>query len=203
MSLPIRNVMVMALVGLVLGGCRATPAQPGGHAASDDASEVGTESRIHPVFRSMALDADPPTLEAPTTIPGAFDFQHRGPLEFLDFLAARAASADDPHRIPMYTVNGTHRGWIRVDDLPDLLALFDSSTPCASVAKEISSFATEEPSTVGHEAAFLVAGFRAEVDRTGYGGYPDRLNSAGAALDREELRAWGERYAALGSNPRD
>ena len=163
-------------------------------ASSDSEGDAHVVSRAHPVFEAWAVSADPPRLDPAELEAQEFDFQTHGPIEFLDYLVAAASDESNPDRLPSYPVHGTHRGWIHASDLADLVALFDSTTPCLSVLMTTSSFMSMEISTVGHEAAFLVAGFRADVEETGYGGYPPSLESVRANLDKDELRDWCEAY---------
>jgi hypothetical protein len=121
-----------------------------------------------------------------------FDFQTKGPLEFLEFLSFDSSTSDDFHS---YTVWGTHRGWILESDVPELIKQLDSTEPCAPVKKAISSFLSTRLSTVGREAAFLVEGFRSDVKNTGYGGYPASWNSdRGFAREKEAILDWWEDY---------
>lgn len=152
-------------------------------------------SRTHAVHESRAIEfhGEPP--EARDVLPGEFDFQSKSPLEFLEFLQARYDDvAREPNAFLPYSVRGTHCGWIRESDIPRLMKLVDSTSPCLPVKKLISSFLSMQPSTIGQEAAFLVEGFRCDVEGVGYGGYPPRLNSDSPPTDREAIRAWWESY---------
>ena len=154
----------------------------------------GSESephREHVVYASKAWDSQPePLAELETE---QFDFQVRGPVEFLAFLESEfeRRSEDDSSVSSglFFTVHGTHRGWIQASDLPQLAELLDSDTPCLAVVKATSSFLPSDGSTIGIEAAALIEGFQAEAELTGYGGWPSRTVSDPHA-DREALRAF-------------
>ncbi len=86
-----------------------------------------------------------------------------------------------------YTTIDSHKNWVSVQDIPALIRLLDSQTSCASVALAISSFISIGTSTVGHEAAFLIEGFRR-------GQYPPELNSSRWEADKKEILAWWNKY---------
>lgn len=181
--------MVLVVFAVSLTAC-TTPTR----APNANGREAHVDSRTHPVYEPRAVKSSPPTLEPAGCDGDEFDFQTHGPIEFLDYLVAAASDGSNSDRTVSYSIYGTHRGWIHGSDLADLVALFDSTTPCLSVSMTTSSFMSMELSTVGHEAAFLVAGFRADVEETGYGGYPPSLESVRANLDKDELRAWCVAY---------
>jgi hypothetical protein len=106
-----------------------------------------------------------------------FEWQSKGPTDFLEFLSSRDG----------YTVWGVHKGWIRAQDIPDLIRLIDSQEPCGDVKMSISSHIHWGHSTVGREAAFLIQGFRK-------GEYPPELNSIRFDYSAEEIREWWAEY---------
>ncbi len=71
--------------------------------------------------------------------------------------------------------------WVTAEDLRALIPLLDSTEPCAAVALEASSRFDASGSTVGHEAAFMILGFRD-------GKYPPRHHSLQSGDHRQE--AW-------------
>ena len=77
-------------------------------------------------------------------------------------------------------------GWVEESDLPGLVALLESTEPCANVRSMISSVIIRERSTVGNEAAYLIEGFR--KDR-----YPPGLVSNYPPQDIAETKAWAAR----------
>jgi len=99
--------------------------------------------------------------EAKARVSDNFDWQHKGPLEFIDHLKRHLES----NTIPIYTVWSYHRGWIQESDLPALRALLDSTEPCAALKSPLSSYISPKGSTVGVVAKELIAGFKA-------GGFP-------------------------------
>jgi len=106
----------------------------------------------------------------------AFDWAHGDPVAFLHFLHAKK---NDP--CPTFAVAGVPETWLKKEHIPRLQALLDSQEPCANVHSIYSSLRDCEPSTIGHEAAFLIEGFRE-------GSYPPEMNSGRAVLDMEALK---------------
>jgi len=103
-----------------------------------------------------------------------FDWDNKGALEFLDFIRGKAG---------WYTVWGDHPNWVKEDDLPELMALLDSTEQCSNVKSAMSSWIDFEPSTIGNEAAYLIKGFRE-------GRYPPGLNSTRPRPDKAKIREW-------------
>ena len=137
------------------------------HDQSDSAinvasSEVRTEWSKQPVSLEML------------TPQGHFDWHHFGPLAFLDHLKNRTGRL---------LILGAPEGWIKEDDLPELMNLIDSTEPCPSVRAACSSYIGTGTSTVGNEAAFLIEGYRK-------GRYPPGLNSTRPRPDIREIRSW-------------
>jgi len=103
------------------------------------------------------------------------DPETQGPLDLLELLKTwESADWLAPH-FPF--------GWVKETDLPSLVALLDSTEPCANVRSMVSSVIIRERSTVGNEAAYLIEGFR--KDR-----YPPGLVSNHPLQDIEEIEAW-------------
>jgi len=123
--------------------------------------------------------------------PTDFDFQEAGPLEFIEYLKRKVTGPSVD-----VAIKGTHEGWILESDIPALIDLLDSAEPCSAVSMFYSSRIARQPSTVGREAAFLIAGFRSDVERSGYGGYPPSLQSARSkfAGDADGVRKWWSDY---------
>lgn len=153
---------------------------------------VSDATRAHDVYPSMAVRPGDTPLPVPPD--DGFDWQTQGPLELLDFLQ-RGLGQQTPGWPPCFTVDGTHRDWLRASDIPALLERFDDETPCLAVVKTISSILPRGSSTVGNEAAQMVSSYRAQVTGTGYGGYPVALNSTRFPVDRDELRAWWKQHS--------
>ena len=126
-----------------------------------------------------------------------------GPFEFLNLLKQKNSvpwyftvnegatpCKNDISSIPcsfkawQFTVIGVPENWITIDDIPKLIELIDSDTPCASVSSPYSSYISYEASTIGNEAAFLIEGFRK-------GRYPSELNSVHYwKADKKEIKKW-------------
>jgi hypothetical protein len=161
---------------------------------SEPSGPVLDETRVH----TLVLEHGEEIQAASGDPEDDFDFQFLSPFDFLDHLQdtyAEAREGMSPEEIErnafVYTVHGTHRGWIREDDLARLVALFDDDTPCLAVQKSINSrlpFGRGGVSTLGREAAFLVQGYRAERDpkvtSPHYRGYPPALDSSAIGEDQ-------------------
>lgn len=105
------------------------------------------------------------------------DYVTQGPLDLLELLKRSPR--------PLWHAPVLPQGWIRESDLPDLIALLDSSERCANVTQMTSSVLINEWSTVGNEAAFLIEGYRQGV-------YPPGLVSVRPGPDIEAIKAWWE-----------
>jgi hypothetical protein len=130
-----------------------------------------------------------------------FDWENKGPIDLLELLKQKdnvpwyrtinsvTFSSFSPRSFTFwqYTVVQAPKNWISVDDIPQLIKLLNSKTPCASVAMTISSYYSDKASTIGHEAAFLIEGFRK-------GRYPSELNSIHWKADKKEIKQWWEDY---------
>ena len=99
--------------------------------------------------------------EAKARVSDDFDWQTRGPLDFIDHLKLKLRA----NTIPTYTIWSYHRGWLQKSDLPALEALVDSSEPCAALRSPLSSRISPKGSTVGAVAKELIEGFQS-------GGFP-------------------------------
>jgi hypothetical protein len=93
-----------------------------------------------------------------------------------------------------YDVNEMRQmnNWLRMSDLPSLIAKAEETTPCSGVISERSSYILRGFSTVGREAKFLILGIRACS-------YPPALSSLGTP-DRQldEALRWGKLMMARG-----
>ena len=124
---------------------------------------------------------------------GVFDLQSQGPLDLLEALKNGVTVLRK--RAPTFTdfgISGTHYGWIQAEDIPALIALLDSAEPCQPVVSSHSSYRGREFSTVGHEAAYLIEGFRR-------GSYPFQLHSLSWKQNENERREfddWCARFMA-------
>ena len=136
--------------------------------------------------RQHVVDCIPlPQCGDPSTFGDTFAWQQLGPVDFLQLLERIMKSGNSTNRSWWYTVDGTHRGWIQASDIPALLKLLDSTAPCAAVVSSTSSVLPSEASTIGHEAMFLIEGYR-------HGSYPPALISSQCNCDPAEIRLWWE-----------
>jgi len=138
-------------------------------------------SREHSVECSPSLDCSEAALFGDT-----FDWQNEGPLEFLDQLY-RVPTEPKGAVVP-YTVIGRHYGWIQPGDIPELMKRINSEESCVPVHDAPAEVRGSFRSTVGHEALYLIQGYRAGV-------YPPEGLSTDWQADMEELRRWYERFS--------
>jgi len=107
------------------------------------------------------------------------DWSKKRPADLLEELKRRPNS--------IYTIWFVPENWITKEDVSCLMTLLDSEEPCASTVSAISSDLGRWGSTVGHEACFLIQGFRE-------GRYPPELNSSRFTPNRAEIRQWWEEF---------
>ncbi len=134
-----------------------------------------------------------------------FAWETKGPLEFLDFLkntedvswcftvneglppCKENTINDCSFKSCQYIIMVSHTNWVSAKDIPALIKLINSETPCSSVASVVSSYISPGISTVGHEAAFIIEGFRK-------GKYPPHLNSSRWQANKIEILEWWNNY---------
>lgn len=109
-----------------------------------------------------------------------FDWQNRSAIEFLTLLEQQSGN--------FYTVHGLHHDWLRDSDIDTLMARLDCQTPCAHVVISVSSHLPQGRSTVGHEAAYLLEGYRQHF-------YPPDLASDRFEPNLTELRHWHRKWS--------
>ncbi len=80
-----------------------------------------------------------------------------------------------------------HSNKVLVEDLPALMDMLEDNTECASVASVSSSVISKVPSTISHEAAFMIEGFRK-------GKYPPVGRSSSWTVDKYEIKRWWQEY---------
>ncbi len=114
-------------------------------------------------------------------------FRGLDPIGFLDSLRHCPS--------PLITVNPSLKGWIKESDIPKLIRLLDCQDSCANVNRVESSFRIMHRSTIGHEAAYLIFGFRS-------GNYPPRLNSTQYHWTKPEIISRWNNYQST-SKPRE
>jgi hypothetical protein len=167
--------------------------------SSPGGAGTDAESRAHGVFPAGALSATPEEVPMGERMDDGFDWQNKGPLEFLEMLKSGPLEGV---QFPCFTVWGVHRGWIQRGDIGSLLALGKSTEPCLAVVMGTSSFLPIEPSTVGQEALFMVLAYLEGEQGWVYGGYPARLTSTADPWDADELAArWSAFDPKSGSIP--
>jgi hypothetical protein len=114
----------------------------------------------------------------------SFDFQTGSPVEFLTVLKGATKG--------MISVRGFHHGWIREEDVADLIPLMSSEEPCRAVISTFSSHRIPNSSTVGHEASLLIDGYRK-------GRYPSFLSSdreLRTSQEQWDLQKWCDEFMA-------
>lgn len=81
-----------------------------------------------------------------------------------------------------YGIGSKCENFVQDEDLAGLVQLLDSIEPAAHAVLLISSYAPRDASTVGHEAAYLLEGYRVGV-------YPPSLGSYNFTPNYAELKA--------------
>ncbi len=112
----------------------------------------------------------------PATVGDDFAWDSRTALDFLAHIKGRKH----------YVVANVHEQWVKESDASKLIALLNSTEPCAAVSGTWSSLHDTSPSTIGNEAAFLVEGFR----KGHYPPFPHSLQFRFDERRKDELRRW-------------
>ena len=86
-----------------------------------------------------------------------FNWQQNGPLELLAFLQ----HSDPDGSAGACWVTCKHVGWVRREDIPQLIALLNSPTPCRKVYGSRQSPITIDLPTVGLEALVMLESYQA------------------------------------------
>jgi len=107
-----------------------------------------------------------------------FNWEEQGPLDYLRLLQKNGHEIGEGDS---FTIWAPRCGWVKAEDIPELIKLLDSAKPCAGVAMSISSIL--HSSTVGREAAYLIEGYRRKC-------YPVARSSWQWDYDVEEIRTW-------------
>ena len=98
------------------------------------------------------------------SVTGPFRWQEEGPIDLLDRLRLGVPALKERGIwVTDFRVYGKHHGWVRAEDIPALIALLGSKEPCQPVVASTVSMLQKDLSTVGHEAAYLIEGFRRGV----------------------------------------
>src|SRR5262249_49530548 len=124
-----------------------------------------------------------------------FDFAKKRPLDLLIHLARLEAKGQTN-----LFIEAAPEGWIKAYHLPCLMELLDSNEPCASVTCTLSSVIDRSgrPSTIGHEAAYLIKSFR---EGRRYPCNAGASSSAFVSIDKNDIRAWWAEYQKKGAGP--
>jgi hypothetical protein len=112
-----------------------------------------------------------------------FDWQRKGPTEFLDLLRRQAKL---PDLVGTFAgIDASHEGWVKEAHLPALVALVDSKERCAHITTPQAPTLPTERSFVGQEALVMIQAFRD-------GTYPPRglATSEGFYAHKDEILAW-------------
>lgn len=113
-----------------------------------------------------------------------FDFSKGEPFEFIAYLIRQEERGLKTIQIP-----DAPKVWIKEEHLRLLVLLLDSNEPCASVgsfrSSRIPTERDQRPSTVGHEAAYMIESYR-------HGLFPKYAvnTSVDIELDRAALKKW-------------
>lgn len=145
---------------------------------------------------SMAIVPSAYSAEMPPKPQTHFGFEDsdwkKEPFEFLAFLIRQ-----HDRGAVMVTLNIAPRDWIKKEHIGLLMLLLDSKEPCAPVYSAASSgippgmpgvpgSKAVKSSTVGHEAAYLIASYRR-------GPYPNSVEvSSDLEFDLAEIKRWWE-----------
>jgi len=161
------------------------------HAASDgDGSDV--RKATYTIVQTRAKISRVNVLSGGQRFPvKLYTERNSPPLDWKDMRPTRLLEKLQTVDAEVYSVWGTANPsshWNEETDVPMLLDLLDSTTPCASVKSVGCSAMALRKSTIGHEAAYLIEGFRR-------GRYP--LGSSHLYKpDRAELRRWWAEHEA-------
>ena len=201
--------LALALGLQACGKDQAEVSEPAVVTAIEPDSTPITPSRKHEVLWYGGRGPTPSERESQDR---GFDFQTRSPLDYLDSLKATYEPAGysevpvleslPPHPLKMLwlpngsgnMVWGVHRGWLRSEDIDDLIALFGNTTPCSVTVSSAWSLGHLMPSTVGSEAALLVASYRAELNPNKRHGFPYGRAEFLDEASYDELRAWWQQH---------
>ncbi len=113
-----------------------------------------------------------------------FQFEGAAPFNLL----ARLIREEDRGNTTLH-LSDAPRGWIHRNQIELLIRLMDSNEPCAGIHSGRDSYlpigGCDKPrSTVGHEAAFLIEGYR-------HGLYPKSAKySVDWPIDHDEIKRW-------------
>lgn len=116
---------------------------------------------------------------------GREDYLKKEPFEFIAFLIR-----EHEQGVVVVHLDDAPRSWIKKEHIGRLVLLLDSKDPCASVYPLRSSAIPPKdrfkPSTVGHEAAYLIDSYR------NGGLYPGSNldTSTDLTFDRDEIKRW-------------
>lgn len=113
-------------------------------------------------------------------------YEKNSPLEFLR--SARQNFRSKSH-LAVFTMTSSPENWIREEHIPELIKLIYSTDSIPSIANELSSYLTFQPSSIGREAQNLIHAFRLKSSYpsgTSYGP-PDQEQG-------KEIERWWAKY---------
>jgi len=108
-------------------------------------------------------------------------YETHNPIDLLDSLRRL------PHSVCLVA---PANDWVKEYHIPVLIGLLDCNDSCANVTAIYSSFTDYHKSTIGHEAAFLILGFRR-------GKYPPIMNSTHMMWSKQEILQWWKEYKEI------
>ncbi len=176
-------VCVGILVAVLLGaGCTSVPSSP---LHAGPAPTVSPGTLMSPAPDTCTFEQPAGNKEVHYFGPDSCYFASHTPTDFLNDLRV--------HPDKTAQVLGVPEHWITIRDAEQLMQLIDSQDPASPVVSPLSSYLpSNQTSTVGNEALFLLEGYRA-------GHYPPALSSLyHFRMDRSEMRTWWDAYGKQG-----
>ncbi|HNP77785.1 MAG TPA: hypothetical protein PKM91_11140 [Cyclobacteriaceae bacterium] len=107
----------------------------------------------------------------------------------LDFLRSVRQNFRKENLLSVFTMTSSPENWIREEHIPELIKLIYSTDSIPSIANELSSYLTFQPSSIGREAQNLIHAFRLKSSYpsgTSYGP-PDQEQG-------KEIERWWAKY---------
>lgn len=140
----------------------------------------------------LAAESPPPSTGEPTinVLGNPSELDKLDPIQFLDMLKTKRGT------VGWMTFQEPVSGWVRAEHIPKLIALLNSTEECRPVVMSNASVLPSS-STVGKEAAMMIAGFRD-------GRYPSVMHAGvrGVGTPAELIAWWKTQSAAKSTGQR-